>query len=123
MRMPILAYFIVMGAALIGLLLVSSYELPDVGSPIKTSQLAGLPKVEARPDIDPMMTTSSNFAAPEKEIQAVQSVNGIHAEQINADKSRSVHPVKRQLAERDSASTAHQPRVAEYSHDVLMGIH
>ena len=123
MRMPILAYFVFVGTALIGLLLLSSYELPDVGSPIKTSQIAGLPKVELRPDSEPVATVSSNFAAPEKESQALQSVNGIHAEQINAHKPKSAHSVKRQQAERNSTSIVRERRVAEYSHDVVMGIH
>jgi len=123
MRMPILAYFVFVGTALIGLLLLSSCELPEVGSPIKTSQMAGLPKVESRPDSEPVATVSSNFAAPEKERQALQSVNGIHAEQINAHKPKSAHSVKRQQAERNSTSIVRERRVAEYSHDVVMGIH
>lgn len=129
--MPILAYFVFVGTTLIGLLLFSSYELPDVGSPIKTSQIAGLPKVETRPDREPVTVGSSYFAAAEKESQALQSVNGIHAEQIsgihaeqiNAHKPKSAHPVKRQQTERNSTSITRDRRIAEYSHDVVMGIH
>ena len=65
MRMPIFTYLVAAGAALLALLILSSYELPDVGSPINTSQLVGLPKVEPRPELQPLMTTS-NFAAEEK---------------------------------------------------------
>ena len=123
MRMPILAYFVFVGTALIGLLLLSSYELPDVGSPIKTSQIAGLPKVELRPDSELVTTASYNFAASGKQSQTLQSVNGIHAEQISAHKPKSAHPVKRQQAERNSASIGRERRAAKYSHDVVMGIH
>lgn len=123
MRMPILAYFVFVGTALIGLLLLASYELPDVGSPIKTSQIAGLPKVETQPDREPVTTASFNFAAPENESEALKSVNGIHAEQINDHKPKSSHPVKRQQTERNSASITRERRIAEYSHDVVMGIH
>jgi len=121
MRMPILAYFVFVGTALIGLLLLSSCELPEVGSPIKTSQMAGLPKVESRPDSEPVAAVSSNFAAPES--QALQSLNEIRAEQISAHKPRSAHPVKQQQADRNSTSRVRERRVAAYSHDVVMGIH
>ena len=123
MRMPILAYFVVVGTALLALLVLSNYELPDVGSPIITSQRMGLPKVVMRPDNAPIATASFNFAAPEKESRAVQSLNGIHAEQISEHKQKTVHPVKRRQAEINGKSAARQPRVALYSHDVQVTIH
>lgn len=122
MRMPILAYFVVVGTALLALLVLSSYELPDDGAPIKTSQLVGLPKVEPHPESEPTMTASANFAAPEKENQTVQSLNGIHAEQISAHKHKSANLTKRR-AETSNAKSGRERRVALYSHDAVMGIH
>lgn|SRR5689334_10504606 len=122
MRMPLLAYVAVVGTALLALLVLSSYELPDVGSPIKTSQLVGLPKMELRSDRnEPAVTASANFAAPEKESQAVQSLNGIHAQQISA-KQKSAQTMKRRQAERDSASAGREHYVV-YTHDFAMSIH
>jgi hypothetical protein len=63
MRMPIVAYFTVMGTTLLLLLNLSGYALPDVGPPIKTSQLVGLPKIEPRPDTGPPLMSGFNFGA------------------------------------------------------------
>ena len=62
MRMPILSYFLIVGAALLGLLLWSSAELPSSGSPIQTSQLVGVPKSEPQRDPSQPLMTAANFA-------------------------------------------------------------
>ena len=65
MRMPIFSYFLVVGAALLGLLLWSSAELPSSGSPMQTSQLVGLPKSAPRREPSQPLMTTANFAAEE----------------------------------------------------------
>lgn len=128
MRMPIFAYFLVVGTALLALLVVSDYALTDVGSPVKTSQLVGLQKVEPKADRGPVTTVSTNFAAastnfaaPEKANPEAHPLNGIHAEQINEHKQKSPRQAKSRQADGDNARSGHS--VAVYSHDVVMGIH
>jgi len=122
MRMPILSYFVVVGTTLLALLTLSSYELADVGSPIKTSQSVGLRKVETRPDWQPFMTTS-NFGAEEKESPATQTSNAAYAKEIGTPKPQNVHLTKqRQPASKDT-SAPRERRGAVYSHDIMMNIH
>lgn len=128
MRMPIFAYFIFIGATLLLLLNVSSYALPDVGPPIKTSQLVGLPKVEPRPDAEPPLMSASNFGAPMAS-EETKLPDAIFAKDTSAPKRQNVHltkerqPTKRihRTAAREHRSSA---RVASvYSHDLMMDTH
>ena len=89
MRMPIFTYFMVIGTALLALFMLSSYELPNVGSPIKTSQVVGLPKVEPRPEQQPLMTIS-NFAA-EKESPATLTSSAAYAHETRRALSSRMH--------------------------------
>jgi len=121
MRMPILSYFVVVGTALLALLMLSSYELADVGSPIKTSQSVGLRKVELRPDWQSFMTTS-NFGA-EKESPATQTSNAAYAKELGTLKQQNAHLTKqRQPASKDT-SAPRERRGAVYSYDIMMSIH
>lgn len=132
MRMPILAYFIVIGATLLLLLNVSSYALPDVGPPIKTSQLVGLPKVQPRPDGEPPSMSTSNFGAPMASAET-KLPDTIYAKDASAPKRQSVHLTKERQPTNNptnknhrSASREHRSaaRVAAvYSHDVMMDTH
>ena len=122
MPMPILTYFVVAGTALHALLMLSSCELPDVGSPIKTSQLVGLPKVEPRPEVEPFVTTS-NFAA-EKESSATQTSSTAYAQETNAPKQQqNAQLTKQRQSASKHISAPREHRVAAYSHDAMMSIH
>ena len=66
MRMPLLSYFFVVGMTLLGLLLWSNTRLQSNGSPIKSSQLAGLPKIEFPDEPSQPLMTTVNFAAEHK---------------------------------------------------------
>jgi hypothetical protein len=121
MPMPILTYFVVAGTALHALLMLSSCELPDVGSPIKTSQLVGLPKVEPRPEVEPFVTTS-NFAA-EKESSATQTSSTAYAQETSAPKQQNAQLTKQRQSASKHTSAPREHRVATYSHDAMMSIH
>jgi len=121
MRMPILPYFVVVGATLLTLLTLSSYALPDVGPPIKTSQLVGLPKVEPRPEPEPSMATF-NFGVPRESIDTPLP-NTIYAKDTSSFKGQSVHLAKRRQTARKDKAAPRERRVAVYSHDVMMSIH
>jgi hypothetical protein len=64
MRMPLLRYFMVVGSVLIGLLFWVSNESEPNSSPIKTSQVVGVPRPfkATRPELMPDLT-AVNFAA------------------------------------------------------------
>ena len=129
MRMPILAYFIFIGTTLFLLLNVSSYALPDVGQPIKTSQLVGLPpKFEPRPDAEPPLTSTSNFGTPMASADT-KLPDAISAKDTGTLKRQNVHLTKqRQPPNKNHRSASREHRgaarvAAVYSHDVMMGIH
>jgi len=128
MRMPIFAYFTVIGTALFLLLNVSSYALPDVGPPIQTSQLVGLPKVELRPDVQPPSISTTNFGAPMASADA-QLPDTISAKDTSMLKRQNVHLAKqRQPTNKNHRSASRERRgaahvAAVYSHDVMMNIH
>ena len=44
MRMPLLHYFVVVGSVLVGLLFWISNEIEPNSSPLKTSQVVGVPR-------------------------------------------------------------------------------
>ena len=122
MRMPIFTYLVAAGAALLALLILSSYELPDVGSPINTSQLVGLPKVEPRPELQPLMTTS-NFAAEEKERPATQTSSTAYAQETFAPKQQNAQLTKQRQSATKDKSAPREHHVAAYSHEIMMSIH
>jgi hypothetical protein len=64
MRMPLLRYFMVVGSVLVGLLFWVSNESEPNSSPIKTSQVVGVPRPfkATRPELMPDLT-AANFAA------------------------------------------------------------
>jgi hypothetical protein len=126
MRMPILAYFTIIGITLFLLLNASSYALPDVGPPIKTSQLVGLPKVEPRPGTEPPLMFTFNFGAP----VAKESVDTILPDTVYAKVRGTFTPQKVHLAKQRRPTKKDHPRAsserrfaAAYSHDVMMAIH
>lgn len=126
MRMPIVAYFTVMGTTLLLLLNLSGYALPDVGPPIKTSQLVGLPKIEPRPDTGPSLTSTFNFGARvAKESVETKLPDTIYAKATNTLKPQNAHLSKqRQSTNKSNLNGARERRVATaYSHDVMMAAH
>lgn len=126
MRMPIFAYFTVIGTALLLLLNLSGYALPDVGPPIKTSQLVGLPKVEPRPEAESPLMSTFNFGAPvAKESVDAKLPDTIYAKDTSTLDRQKVHLAKqRQLTNKKHPSASRERRVAAvYSHDVMMAIH
>lgn len=128
MRMPILAYFVVIGATLLLLLNASGYALPDVGPPIQTSQLVGLPKVTPRPDTEPPLMSATNFGAPMASVET-KLPDAITAKDTRTLKRQNVHVAKqRQPANKNHRSASREHRgaarvAAVYSHDAMMGIH
>ena len=122
MRMPIFTYFVAAGTALLALLMLSSYDLADVGSPIKTSQLVGLPKVEPQPEPQPLMT-SPNFAAEEKERPATQTSSTAYAQETIAPKQQNAQLTKQRQSASKDTSAPREHRVAAYSHEIMMNIH
>ena len=120
--MPILTYFAVVGTALLALLMLSSYELPDAGSPIKTSQLVGLPKVEPRPDDPQPLMTTYNFAA-EKESPTTQTSITAYAQETSAPKRHNAHLTKQRRSASKDTRAPREHRVAAYSYDIMMSIH
>ena len=119
--MPIFTYFVAAGMALLALLMLSSYDLADVGSPINTSQLVGLPKVEPRPEVEPFVTTS-NFAA-EKESSATQTSSTAYAQETIAAKQQNPEPTKQRQSASKDTSAPREHRVVAYSHEIMMNIH
>lgn len=81
MRMPIFSYFIVVGTVLVGLMFWVGNETEPGGSPVKTSQIVGLPKSsKPPPDTPQYKLTGVNFAAqraretaPPKPVKNVES--------------------------------------------------
>jgi hypothetical protein len=125
MRMPIVAYFTVIGTALFLLLSLSSYALPDVGPPIKVSQSVGLPKVEPRPEAEPALMPTSNFGAPIASVET-KLPDTIYAKDTSTPKRQSVHLAakQRQHTSKNHRNPSSERRVAAtYSHDVMMNIH
>ena len=122
MRMPILAYFVVIGIALTALLDLSSYALPDVGSPIKTSQLVGLPSVEPRPDPEPVASTF-NFGSAKQTVDT-QSAEKAYAKAPASPQLQNVQLITKspQLAKKNPEASRER-RVAVYSHDAMMNTH
>lgn len=126
MCMPILAYFSVMGTTLLLLLNLSGYALPDVGPPIKTSQLVGLPLIEPRPDTEPSSMSTFNFGARvAQESVDTKLLDTIYAKATSTLKPQNVHLAKqRQPTNKSHLNATHERRVATvYSHDVMMAAH
>jgi len=121
MRMPIFTYFVAAGTALLALLMLSSYDFADVGSPIKTSQLVGLPKVEPQPEPQPLITTS-NFAA-EKENPATQTSSMAYAQETIAPKQQNPQLTKQRQSASKDTSAPREHRDVAYSHEIMMDIH
>jgi hypothetical protein len=120
MRMPILAYFVVIGTTLLALLNLSSYALPDIGPPIKTSQLVGLPKIEPRPDAVPLISTF-NFGRLKESVDT-QLPDTIYAKDTSKLKRQNVHLTKQRQSKKNSGASSER-RVAVYSHDIMMSTH
>jgi hypothetical protein len=121
MRMPILSYFGVIGAILGALLNLSAYALPDVGSPIKTSQLTGLPKLEPRFDAEPMMPRV-NFAA-RKELAESQPATASYAKADSSAVQPSGHLTRQKPIESKPKRSPPEKRVAASSYDAMLAIH
>jgi hypothetical protein len=121
MRMPIFTYFVVAGTTLLALLMLYSYELQDVGSPIRTSQLVGLPKVEPRPEPQPLVSTSNFTAVKENPVTEISST--AYAQETIAAKQQNAQPTKRRQSANKGTSAPREHRVAMYSHEIMMSVH
>ena len=67
MRMPLVSYFVVMGAALTLALIFISNRIEPLGSPVPTSQIVGLARpYMPEPEQSPYAVTGTNFAAANK---------------------------------------------------------
>jgi len=121
MRMPVFSYFAVVGAALLGFIMLSGHALIDTGSPIKTSQLVGLPKVEQRPDSGPSVMTSTFRVENEK--VTPQTAEAAYAKDTRAPKQGNAYLSKQRQAKAKDESSPPEHRVAAYSYDAMMDIH
>ena len=98
MRMPILSYFIVAGTTLFALLFWLSNGLDPNSSPIRTSQIVGVPEpFKAQPEEPRYKVDNVNFAA-EQEPPVVKPAQGAASKQ-KATKRPSKPPVWKRLAE------------------------
>jgi hypothetical protein len=67
MRMPLVSYFVVMGATLTLALIFISNRIEPLGSPVPTSQIVGLARpYMPEPEQSPYAITGTNFAAANK---------------------------------------------------------
>jgi len=67
MRMPLVSYFVVMGATLTLALIFISSRLEPLGSPVATSQIVGVARpYMPEPERSPYAITGTNFAAAYK---------------------------------------------------------
>lgn len=67
MRMPLVSYFVVMGATLTLALIFISNRLEPLGSPVATSQIVGVARpYMPEPERSPYAITGTNFAAAYK---------------------------------------------------------
>jgi len=109
MRMPIFSYFIVVGTALVGLMIWVGNETEPSGSPVKTSQIVGLPKpFKAPPDTAQHKLTGVNFAAARaREVPAPKPVKNVES------------PRKQFITNKPSNNTPTWNRLAEFPYDRL----
>jgi hypothetical protein len=118
MRMPLLSYFFVVGMALLGLLFWSNTRLQSDGSPIKTSQLAGLPKIEFPDEPSQPLMTTVNFAAEHKGSGSEPASSVPTQDKKDAHRKKNAHlELKRKQANRRSRS-----QFAEYPSSNNLGI-
>ena len=114
MRMPLLSYFLIVGAALLGLLLWSSDELSFSGSPIVTSQLVGLPKSKPQREPSQPLNTAANFAAEEAPPARSGDTPLTQEKSAPRHNSRVAHERK---AESEQLKTRTKNRFAEFPQD------
>jgi hypothetical protein len=122
MRVPLVSYFMVVGSLLAGLLFWVSNEIGLKSSPLKTSQMVGLPgpfkvmRREPMPDL-----TAVNFATEYERPQT----KTLETVEFAAEHIRSTRPVETVEARRKKTTTNEYPkaptwnRLVEYSHDNL----
>lgn len=110
MRMPLLSYFLIVGAALLGLLLWSSDELSISGSPIVTSQLVGLPKSKPQREPSQPLMTTANFGAEYS--HPAKSEDTL----LNQEKRAPRHVAHEHKAESKQWKTRTKNRFAEFPH-------
>src|SRR5215475_2413505 len=109
MRMPILSYFIVAGTTLFALLFWLSNGLDPNSSPIRTSQIVGVPEpFKAQPEEPRYKVDNVNFAA-EQEPPVINP-------------AQSTAPTAKQKATNRSSKTPTWNRLAESPHD-LRSVH
>ncbi|HTL63749.1 MAG TPA: hypothetical protein VL305_02035 [Pseudolabrys sp.] len=71
MRMPLFSYFVVMGPTLALALIYICDRIEPHGSPVPTSQIAGIAKpFKPEPERSPYTITGTNFAAAYKPVSA-----------------------------------------------------
>jgi hypothetical protein len=121
--MPLLRYFMVVGSVLVGLLFWVGNETEPNSSPVKTSQVVGVPKPFKAARTEPMPDlTTVNFAA---EYERPQTKPLETLESAAEHKRSQTKPVKTVDAKRKETTTNKYPqaptwsRLVEYPHDNL----
>lgn len=118
MKMPVVPYFIVMGAVLMGLLILSDNYLTAGPSPFAGSQFIGISKpFKGEPERSPYSVTATNFAAAVEP----QSSVGSDAFAKSTDRIAKSHP--RVVAARRNEGHPVMRRVAQNPYDALIAIH
>ncbi|MGA9282146.1 MAG: hypothetical protein WBW00_12800 [Pseudolabrys sp.] len=117
MRMPVLRYFVVVGAVLLGLLYWAGDQGTSNSPALKTAQTVGIPK-SFKPQLQLQLQLQ-----PLSEVTAVNFASEYDHPQTSAAKTVETKPVKQAETKRkDKAASRHQPtwnRFVEYPHDNL----
>ncbi|HEY6024339.1 MAG TPA: hypothetical protein VIV34_09200 [Pseudolabrys sp.] len=121
MKMPVFSYFLVVGIALTGALLLLSNYIEPYGRPFSGSQMVGVAKpFKPEPERSPYEITAVNFAAS-------RSSNGAARQNGSAKNADREHNAARAARRKDVAapttSDSRWNRVAANPYDDLMRIH
>ena len=113
--MPLFSYFVVVGPTLALALIYVSDQIEPYGSPVPTSQIAGIAKpFKPEPERSPYTITGTNFAAAYKPVSA-------HAEPKPTHRPDSL---PQQPADNAGARSApHWKTIAQNPIDAQMSIH
>jgi len=110
MRMPLFSYFTVVGTVLLGLLVWLGTEIEPNNSPLRTSQIVGVPKpFKADPEPPQDRITGINFAAAYARPAPKPVKTSDAAQKDKTVSSRSKTPTWN--------------RLAEYPHDNNLSVH
>lgn len=119
MRMPIVSYFVVMGATLTLALIFISNRLEPLGSPVATSQIVGVARpYMPEPERSPYAITGTNFAAAYKPAAARAA-----AETKPTRRADLLQQQQQPAADTEARRVPRWKHIAQNPIAALMGIH